>query len=142
MKEPQHMTREELADVVTRLQKYLYYDEGDKKWTPEFDYGSDTLDAVHTIMANAGLVPAEGAGPTNEQRIEALVEQLEEARNRKGEDVQYAVDDLIYDHCGTSKKWSNVNNQGFQGQVEALVEAVGVEETEKLVKDVAEATYP
>lgn len=67
---------------------------------------------------------------TREDRARALVERLEAAQ-----DAQDAVDDMIYDHVGTGRRASEINNSGFHGQIAALVRAVGIDEVERLVNE-------
>jgi hypothetical protein len=52
----------------------------------------------------------------------------------ENDEIQLAVDDLIYNHCGTSKTWSNVNNQGIVTQFEALEDRLGADEAIALAK--------
>lgn len=59
-------------------------------------------------------------------RLEAVVGKLFELA--RSSEVQLAVDDLVYDHVGTGKHASAINNQGFSGQAEALVERLGLVE--------------
>lgn len=75
----------------------------------------------------------EGLSP----RLRALADQLQDMAE-KDEEVQFAVDELIYDHCGTSKRWSNVNNQGIETQVEALAEHLDEDELIGMLGEVIE----
>jgi hypothetical protein len=71
-------------------------------------------------------------------RVQALIDRVlaaEENARRQNATLQYRMDDLIYDHCGTSKKWSSVNNQSMETQVEALVERLGIEEAATVIED-------
>jgi uncharacterized protein (UPF0335 family) len=61
-------------------------------------------------------------------RLEAVVDKLLRLAETN-EEVQFAVDDLVYDHRGTGKHASTINNQGISGQADALVERIGLEET-------------
>lgn len=83
-----------------------------------------------------------------EARLTVLVGSLEAAQAEaddiskdvpwESEDVQFAIDDLIYDHIGTSKQCSTINNGGFAVQLEALTGRHGLDETERMVKEALE----
>ena len=135
MKDPCYLTRDALAEVVARLQRLLYYDDASGRWDPDREHDSDTTDAVNTVMLQFGLGP-DGVMDDTERRIQSMTKRLHEAPDTH--DVQEEVDELVYQHCGTSKKWSNVNNQGFEAQVEALAEALDIDEAEKLINEMLE----
>jgi hypothetical protein len=135
MKDPHYLTRDTLAEVVARLQRILYYDDESGRWDPDIEYDSDTTDAVDTVLRQFGLGPDSDMEET-ERRLQSLAEQPHAAPDTHN--VQEAADEPVYLHCGTSKKWSNINNQGFQGQVKALAEALGIDEAEKPVNETLE----
>ena len=73
-------------------------------------YDGDAVGEIRGLLADYGLAS------DVEDRVRGLVAQL---------------DELIYDHAGTSK---GASNQGYDAQVRAL----GIEETEALVAEVLE----
>ncbi len=109
------------------------------------DGNDDGLSAIDLCLAiseaAAALAIRLGDDPTEDPRMKAAVEQLAEMAE-KNEDVQFAVDDLVYDHIGTSKRGSNINNRGIEGQAEALVEAIGLEETVEALREVIKDLAP
>lgn len=71
-------------------------------------------------------------------RVQALIDRVLAAENeahKRNASFQYRMDDLIYEHCGTSKKWSSVNNQGMEARVEALFERLGINEATDVIQE-------
>jgi hypothetical protein len=97
-----------------------------------FTVADDQGNRVDVDLGQEGLDP----------RVQALINQVlaaEELAGRRNATLQYLMDDLIYDHCGTSKKWSHVNNQGMEAQVEALVERLGLVEATQTIAEALES---
>jgi hypothetical protein len=98
------------------------------------------LSEPHTIAVPAEIADSEADQYENavqwyneqaqqrDPRLDAIVEKLFKLAE-SSEEVQFAVDDLVYDHIGTGKHASSINNQGFSGQADALVERMGLEDT-------------
>jgi hypothetical protein len=60
--------------------------------------------------------------------LEAVVDKLL-GLAEANEEVQFAIDDLVYEHVGTGKHASDINNRGISGQVDTLLEHLGLEDT-------------
>jgi len=84
--------------------------------------------------------PEEGclskAGP-NDSSLGEIVARMEKLA-RDNPEVQFAVDDLVYAHIGTSKSASNINNQGIHGQAEALSERVVLQEIIVMLQEIVQ----
>lgn len=82
-------------------------------------------------------------GPPRDPRLQEVIDRLIEARGRECEnDVQVQVDELIYERLGTTKQWSNLNNQGFDAQIDSLAEELGIETTVALVQEILTRLQP
>jgi hypothetical protein len=101
-----------------------------------------SIATVLTVTDDQGnRVDVDLLGQERDLRVQALIDRVLAAeRDAKTQNatIQYRMDDLIYDHCGTSKQWSNVNNQGMEAQVEALVERLGVDEATSAIEEALE----
>ena len=79
-----------------------------------------SIATVFTVMDDQGnSVDVDLMEEGRDPRVQALIDRVlaaEEEAGRRNATIQYLMDDLIYDHCGTSKRWSNVNNQGMEAQ--------------------------
>lgn len=100
--------------------------EGFPGWPAVLDYlraNRDLLSTGHWTAATAGSV---GLALERDPRLQGLCDRL--GRQAEGDqDVQFAEDDLVYDHVGTGKHASAVNNEGIEGQADALAERIGLE---------------
>jgi hypothetical protein len=113
----------------------LEYD-GWPGWEAVFAYVAGHRGLLKTDHYSQDTKASIGQAGPNDPRLAGLVRELEAMAEADG-DVQLAVDDLIYDHVGTSKSASGINNQGISGQAEALAERLGVEETLAMLQEVA-----
>ncbi len=73
------------------------------------------------------------------ERLDALEGQLilDDATNNP--EYQDATDELCYEYLGTGKHVSELNNQGYRRQLEALTDTIGIYEVERLVHEILEA---
>jgi hypothetical protein len=65
MKTTAELTREQLTDIVERIQGLLYLDldaAGNEVWDPDKPWDPDTLDGIAQTLAEYGLVP-DGKAP-------------------------------------------------------------------------------
>jgi hypothetical protein len=137
MKTTAELTREQLTDIVGRIQGLLYLDldpAGNEVWDPDRPWDPDTLDDIAQTMAEYGLVPASplpasGRSPEDglPEELERLLERLEEA----GDDMP--LDELVHDLKGAEA--SAINNDGAQAQVEYLVSQLGAGEAARQIRE-------
>ena len=133
MKQARDLSREKLVSIVDDIQQILYLSANAQgmTWDPDQEWDCETIEYVAGVLEDAGLkpereMPREPAG--EDRRLAALVEQLV-ASDEANHNVQFAVDDLVFDEIGTGKHASNINNGGIANQVQALVERIGLEDT-------------
>jgi hypothetical protein len=137
MKTTAELTREQLTDIVERIQGLLYLDldaAGNEVWDPDKPWDPDTLDAIAQTLAEYGLVP-DGTGPASRQagtsglpeELEALVSRMEES----GDDL--VLDDLVIDlKCSEA---CDINNAGARSQAEYLVSQLGAGEATRQIQE-------
>jgi hypothetical protein len=114
--------------ALERIRQALYRDGPDTAWN------ADTLDEVAVALRIAGLAP-EGLITRQERqqcwalRIAALVARLQAIGDES------LLDDLMHDlHGGETA--AEINNRGYQGQVEAAFDLLGAEEAEATIGDI------
>jgi hypothetical protein len=137
MKTTAELTREQLTDIVGRIQGLLYLDldpAGNEVWDPDKPWEPDTLDDIAQTMAEYGLapaspLPASGRSPEDglPEELERLLERLEEASD------DMPLDELVHDLKGAEA--SAINNDGAQAQVEYLVSQLGAGEAARQIRE-------
>ena len=91
--------------------------------------------AAGCLLPNTSILT--GDAPDLSALAEELGQKVREVHDRHGEDqdLQFAFDDAIYDLAGGSRA-SDINNRGFEGQIEYILEQEGTEEGTKRVESI------
>src|SRR5436305_269611 len=133
MKHARELSHDQLIYVVDQVQEILYLstDTEGTTWDPDKEWNSETIEAVAGVLEDVRLHPETRMAqekPTPDPQLQAVIDHLIELADEQRE-VQFAVDDLVYDHAGTGKHASAINNGGIENQADALIERIGLQET-------------
>jgi hypothetical protein len=138
MKTAAELTREQLTDIVGRIQGLFYLDldaAGNEVWDPDKPWDPDTLDDIAQTLAEYGLVPAGALPASGRSPEDALPEELERLLERLDEAGDDALlDELVHDLKGAEA--SAINNGGAQAQVEYLVSQLGAGEAARQIGEI------
>jgi hypothetical protein len=137
MKTTAELTREQLTDIVGRIQRLLYLDldvAGNEVWDPDRPWDPDTLNGIAQILAEYGLVPA-GAGPASGAAATCgLPEELETLVCR----IEESGDNLVLNQMIVELKgWeaSELNRDGVRTQVEYVLSRLGPEAATQEIRE-------
>jgi hypothetical protein len=137
MKMAAELSREQLTDIVGRIQGLLYLDldaAGNEVWDPDKPWDPDTLDGIAQTLAGYDLVPASALPASGRSPEDGLPEELERLLKRveeAGDDT--LLDELVHDLKGAEA--SAVNNGGARAQVEYLVSQLGAGEVARQIQE-------
>jgi hypothetical protein len=137
MKTAPELSREQLADIVERIQGMLYLDSdgtGKGVWNPEKSWDPETLEGIAQTLAGYGLVPA-GVLPVSgrppQDGLPGEVERLLGRVEKAGDDA--LLDELVIDLKGAEA--SAINNGDTRAQVEYLVSQLGAGEAARQIRE-------
>jgi hypothetical protein len=137
MKTTAELTREQLTNIVGRIQGLLYLDldaAGNEVWDPDKPWDPDTLDGIAQTLAEYGLVPASAGLASGAAATCGLPEELETLVSRIEESGDYLVlDQLIIDLKGSEA--SELNIDGVRAQAEYLLSQLGAEEATREIRE-------
>jgi hypothetical protein len=115
------------AVALERIREAMFGQGPDTPWSP------DTLDEIALALRDAGLAPEDTTTQQEQEaswtpRVAALVERL----NAAG--YEELLDEMLHDMHG-GKEAADINNGGYQAQVEAAFRALGPDAAEDQIEN-------